>query len=101
MDDMNDFLILTPSDKSRLAADAFRLPHNSVRYVKPSTILDDDLSRETTPCYSGNDETPANVLEYCHRILFDSGGCLVWRPGESTNARVPVLCLVWRSWGFR
>ncbi|KAK5241681.1 hypothetical protein LTR40_013097, partial [Exophiala xenobiotica] len=43
--------------------DSFRLPHNADRYVKPSPI-----SRGTTPSEYGEDETPANELDYFHRI---------------------------------
>lgn len=64
MDDLNVFLILTPFDEWGLTIDSFRLPHNAGRYVKASPI-----SRGTTPSEYGQDETPANELEYFHRIM--------------------------------
>ncbi|KIW36302.1 hypothetical protein, variant 3 [Exophiala oligosperma] len=63
MDELNTFLILTPFDEWGLTIDSFRLPHNADRYVKPSPI-----SRGTTPSEYGEDETPANELDYFHRI---------------------------------
>ena len=63
MDDPNLILTLTPNDKWGLAIDSFHLPHNSIRYVKPSPI-----SRETTPGDPVKNEHPVNDLEYFHRI---------------------------------
>ncbi|KIW36762.1 hypothetical protein, variant 1 [Exophiala oligosperma] len=63
MDDPNTFLTLTPDDKWGLTIESFRLPHNIGRYVKPSPI-----SRGTTPSEYGEDESPANELDYLHRI---------------------------------
>ncbi|KAJ9644805.1 Protein kinase protein rad53 [Knufia peltigerae] len=63
MDDSNIFLTLTPFDQWGLTIDSFRLPHNADRYVKPCPI-----SRGTTPGECGEEETPANELEYFHRI---------------------------------
>ncbi|KAK5214658.1 hypothetical protein LTR72_012191, partial [Exophiala xenobiotica] len=67
MEGPNVFLTLTPYDELGLALKAFRLPHNSVRYMEPS-IYDDGPSRETTPSYSVASETSVNELEYLHRI---------------------------------
>jgi serine/threonine protein kinase len=68
MADLNTILTLTPKDEFGLTADAFRLPHNISRYLKPSAFMDDGLSRETTPFDAGNNEPAVNDLEYFHRI---------------------------------
>lgn len=64
MDDLNVILTLTPKDKFGLAADAFCLPHNGGRYLKPWAFTDDGPSRETTPVDSGDGEPVANSLEF-------------------------------------
>src|SRR5271163_2471354 len=57
----------TPDVKRRttvctdLRADAFRLPHNQARYLKPSVSIDDGPSREATPASVESD--PLDPIE--------------------------------------
>ncbi|OAG36035.1 hypothetical protein AYO21_09753 [Fonsecaea monophora] len=91
MDDMNTFLTLTPRDEFGLAADAFRLPHNSSRYERPVALLDDGPSRETTPQAPEDEGTPVDLLENHHRIRlsFDQQTKV---KGRVTFGSDPELC---------